>query len=191
LGTSFLLAVSVDACEFLPLSAAALKRLLVGALVLPALAIATFVVVVGRDRVWPTLLGEPYRAPVDFATLRPEARPNRFVMCPPGLCPAPDAPSPVFAVPAAALREAWMRVGDRQPHASLLDASADGWQLDYEVRTPMLRFPDAVTVRFLPVGPESSTFAVYSRSHYGYSDLGTNERRVTQWLDAARAELER
>lgn len=170
---------------------AAMKRLLAGALVLPVLAIAVFVAVVGRDRVWPTLLGEPRRAPVDFAAIRPEPQPNRFLMCPPGLCPAPDAQSPVFPVPVAALREAWTRVARRHGHASLLDASADGWQLDYEVRTPVLRFPDAMTVRFLPLGSGGSTLAVYSRSHYGYSDLGTNERRVTQWLDATRAELAR
>jgi uncharacterized protein (DUF1499 family) len=54
-----------------------------------------------------------------------------------------------------------------------------------------MRYPDLITVQFRPLDSTRSTLAIYSRSVYGYSDRGVNQRRVRQWLDrlseAARA----
>ena len=50
------------------------------------------------------------------------------------------------------------------------------------MRTPIVRWPDWVTVRFIPLGEDQSTLAIYSRSVYGRKDFGTNERRITDWL---------
>ena len=77
-------------------------------------------------------------------------------------------------------------------------------------RTPVLRFPDIVQIAFLEAGTtagttagnepgneagtepgneagtepgnEAATLCIYSRSVYGYSDLGRNRARVEDWL---------
>ncbi len=54
--------------------------------------------------------------------------------------------------------------------------------LDVVARTPIIRWPDWVTVRFIPLGEDRSTLAIYSRSVYGRSDFGANEGRITDWL---------
>jgi uncharacterized protein (DUF1499 family) len=45
-------------------------------------------------------------------------------------------------------------------------------------------FPDSITVRFIPLTPDSATLAIYSRSHYGRNDFGVNEARIRAWLTA-------
>lgn len=122
---------------------------------------------------------------IDFASLRPGARPNRFLMCPPDLCAAAgNAESPAFEVPAERLRERWREVASARPRVELVGSSADGWQLDYVARSARLRFPDLVTVRFVSLAPGRSTLAIYSRALYGRRDFGVNRTRIEGWLAA-------
>lgn len=145
----------------------------------------------GRDAVWSTLLGPPRREPVDFTTWDRAPRPNAFILCPADLCPGEThGTAPVFPVPPAELHAAWEALAARKPHTRQLARDEDLMQGDWEVRTPVLRFPDTVTVRILPAGPGRSTLAVYSRAHYGYGDLGVNGRRMRAWLDELRTEVE-
>jgi uncharacterized protein (DUF1499 family) len=70
----------------------------------------------------------------------------------------------------------------------LLNQSADGLRLSLVQRSAFLRFPDYIDVSILPVGGngDSSTIAIYSRSRFGYSDMGVNQRRVEEWMTALR-----
>ena len=71
-----------------------------------------------------------------------------------------------------------------QPRTREIAGNPDTRQYDYMQRSWLFRFPDTVTVRFIALGAGRSTLAVYSRSHYGYSDLGVNQARVRAWLSA-------
>jgi uncharacterized protein (DUF1499 family) len=39
-----------------------------------------------------------------------------------------------------------------------------------------------VTVEFIPLGPDQSSLAIYSRSRYGHYDFGHNRNRAETWL---------
>jgi uncharacterized protein (DUF1499 family) len=41
-----------------------------------------------------------------------------------------------------------------------------------------------------PIAPDNSTLVLYSRSVYGYSDLGVNRKRLDIWLAAVRSNLQ-
>jgi uncharacterized protein (DUF1499 family) len=84
----------------------------------------------------------------------------------------------------ATLRERWLAMIARQPRVQQVAVDADQGQYDFIQRSRLLRFPDTITVRFIPRSATQSTLAIYSRSHYGSSDLGVNRRRVTAWLAA-------
>jgi uncharacterized protein (DUF1499 family) len=58
-------------------------------------------------------------------------------------------------------------------------------------RTPLLRFVDTITIRVLPEAGGGSTFVAYSRSNLGLGDLGTNRRRLEEWLAQIDLELSR
>lgn len=125
--------------------------------------------------------------PVDFQTMALTDKPNQYLVCPPDYCSAtPHAFSPVFEVPVEELRAHWAEVVTAQPRVRRLGESQDGLQVDYVQRTARFRFPDIITVRFVPVPPAQSTLAIYSRSVYGRSDFGVNRARVEAWLDALR-----
>lgn len=116
---------------------------------------------------------------VDFRALGPASRSNRFVMCPPEICAdAADAQSPVFAMGWERLRDYWNEAAAMQPRLELVAADAEGRKLTYIQRSLFFRFPDIVTVEFLPAGEGRSTLAIASHSRYGMSDFGVNEERV-------------
>ncbi len=131
-------------------------------------------------------LSEP--TPVDFATLRLTARPNQHLVCPPGRCVGAHEESPVFDMPVGELRDRWRAMAAGRPRVRLLAETEDGLQADYVQRSARFRFPDIITVRFIPLAAEQSTLAVYSRSLYGHSDLGVNRARVESWLAELAAE---
>ncbi|MEM8988548.1 MAG: DUF1499 domain-containing protein [Pseudomonadota bacterium] len=127
----------------------------------------------------------------DFATLEPPSSPNTYLVCTAEVCEAApfDRQSPVFEAPAEAVKDAWFAMISDQPR--ITNGAADDATLQYEFiqRSRLFRFPDTVTVRFVPLEAGRSTLAVYSRSKYGYGDMGANKRRVENWLSALEAML--
>ncbi|MEM7721135.1 MAG: DUF1499 domain-containing protein [Pseudomonadota bacterium] len=54
----------------------------------------------------------------------------------------------------------------------------------YVVRSRMMGYPDAVSIRLTEQG-NATQVEIFSRSRFGHSDLGVNAARVVRWLDAA------
>lgn len=155
-------------------------------IVVPLLPVAIYgglVAVKGRKGALETLFGKIEREPVRFETLEPASTPNQYLVCPPGLCSATaHAVSPEFDRPVEEVRDAWLALAESEPNVELLESDRDLEQYEFEALTPLVNFPDTVTVRFLPLGDGRSTLAIYSRSHYGQSDLGANRKRIKRWL---------
>ena len=120
---------------------------------------------------------------VDFAALQLTDKPNQFLVCPADYCGAgPHAASPVFEVADERLRARWREVVAAQPRIELLAEYEDGAQIDYIQRSARFRFPDIITVQFIPLSPSQSTLAIYSRSIYGEDDFAVNRERIEAWL---------
>ena len=120
---------------------------------------------------------------INFAALERTPKPNQFVVCPPGLCPAKvDLDSPTFEVHVERLETAWHEIASAEPRVELADKDDARRLRNYVQRAAIMRYPDIITVQFMPDKGGGSTLAIYSRSVYGYSDFGVNKRRVTNWL---------
>jgi uncharacterized protein (DUF1499 family) len=115
-----------------------------------------------------------------FKTLRRPDSPNHWLVAPADFTPGPDAVAPVFAVPAATLRAAFMAVVGQTRGANVVTETADG--VHVVVATPVFGFRDDLRVQFIALSPQQSTLALYSASRTGYWDLGTNRRRVEDWM---------
>jgi uncharacterized protein (DUF1499 family) len=121
---------------------------------------------------------------VDFAARASAGRDNVFAACPTQFCtPSGNIESPIFNMGWERLLDYWREVIDAQRNVELVAEDRGRHRLTYIQRSAVLRFPDIVTVEFVPLGDERSSLAIDSRSRYGVGDLGVNRRRVTAWLD--------
>lgn len=118
---------------------------------------------------------------MNFRAIPERNKPNCWLICPPGYASRqPDEPSPIFAVPGPALREAWQAVIARQPRIKIVRQDDSG--MDLVQRTALLRFADDIGVAYVALQQERSAIALFSASRIGYSDLGTNRKRLQGWL---------
>lgn len=155
------------------------------ALAVLVIVVALALVFVGREQLLEIVFGPIDRSAVDFAAVDTSGRENTYLVCPPDLCgQEPDRPSPVFAVSAIALRNVWFEMIGNEPRIDWIASDDAELQYDFVQRSRVMRFPDTITVRFLPLEEGRSTLAIFSRSHYGRKDFGVNRERVEAWLEA-------
>ena len=120
---------------------------------------------------------------VNLADLRSPLPKTGFLACPPGYCPADEAiASPVFPLPWERLHEYWTEVISGAKRIETIVADPDDRRFVYIQHSPTFRFPDIITVEFVPLGPNRSSIAIYSRSRYGHYDFKKNRKRVGKWL---------
>lgn len=120
---------------------------------------------------------------IDFAALERPASPNTYLVCDADLTSAkPDRDAPHFALAPEGLRDIFLKIIVEEPRVTR--AAADEASLHYAFvqRTALLRFADDVDVKFALAEESGSRVCVYSRSRIGWSDLGTNRKRVETWL---------
>jgi len=164
------------------------QRLIMSLLAIVAivLILGAVFVLYGREKSWEALFGSPDMGPVEFATLQKTSRPNQVLLCPVDVCKAgtPDILPPVYAVPVDKLRDAFHQIISQEAHTEQVAADADRQTERYIIRTNLMRFPDTVCVKFIDLGNNTSTLAIYGQAQIGYSDRGVNEARVQRWLNA-------
>ena len=123
---------------------------------------------------------------MDFQTLELTSwKRNQYLVSPNNYCGArAHLASPTYDLSVEELRERWMTMIASQPRIKTGKADEEAMQYELIQRTKIMRFPDIITVRFIPLEQRRSTLAVYSRSRYGRRDFGVNEDRVRTWLGA-------
>lgn len=128
--------------------------------------------------------GLPAPAPMDVAHIVRPASPNSALAAPAGFRPPPDLVTPIYAVPAARLFADIQALAAAQPRTYPAAAWPDRLQADWVARSAVFNFPDLIMAQVSPAGRNEATLVLYSRSVYGYSDLGVNRKRLEEWLAA-------
>ncbi|MGA9866390.1 MAG: DUF1499 domain-containing protein [Acetobacteraceae bacterium] len=131
--------------------------------------------------------GLPMPAPFDAARIERGTSPNTALAAPAGFAPPPDIVTPVYRVPPKRLYSAVRATAAAQPRTFLAAEDAATLQAQWVARSRLLNFPDLVAAQILPAAGDASRLVLYSRSVYGYSDLGANRRRLHSWLAAIEA----
>jgi len=120
---------------------------------------------------------------VNLAELRSPLPKASFLACPSHYCAADEAiASPVFDAPWERLRQLWSDTVSGRSHLVRVAGDEAARRVVYIEHSPLFRFPDIITVEFVPLAPNRSGVAVYSRSRYGEYDFAKNRKRVERWL---------
>jgi uncharacterized protein (DUF1499 family) len=88
-----------------------------------------------------------------------------------------DAPALQLAAAPADISAAIDAIMEARPRTRLLAGAASDGLVTYIVRTPLIGFPDAMSIR-LTETETGTRVAIFSRSRFGRSDLGANRARV-------------
>ncbi len=131
----------------------------------------------------PGAAGLPTPGPFDVARIERPASANTALAAPAGFAPTPDIVTPVYAVPESRLFAVVQIVAAARPRTFLAAEDAGQLQAQWVARSRLLNFPDLVAAQVLAGPAGGSQLVLYSRSVYGYSDLGANRRRLRAWLD--------
>ena len=133
--------------------------------------------------------GLPPPRVLDFSHLVRPASPNTALAAPAGFSPRPDLRTPVYPLPAPVLLARISAVAAAEPRTWPAGSFPAAGQADWVARSAVWNFPDLITAAVRADGSHHSTLILWSRSVYGYSDLGVNRARLRAWLAALAATL--
>jgi len=145
-----------------------------------------------------TLLEKVFKAPSvrDFKSieaLEKTGKPNQALLIPahwniqdyigPQLLPTH---APHYTLPPKLLFEDIVKHFDATPDCQQRYLEQEHHKAVYCARTAFMRYPDMIYIHVVAADSEqeTSTFAAYGHSIYGYSDLGVNAKRLKQLVES-------
>ena len=124
---------------------------------------------------------------IEFPALKRPSRPNNWLVAPAGFAGmvAVDDEAPVFSKTPKQVFDAVMDLVLERIEWRLRASDPDTLRISFIAVTPLMKFKDDVYVQAIPVDgdPSRASVAVYSASRIGYSDMGTNAKRVKELLE--------
>lgn len=155
--------------------------------VLAALAVLILIGCAGTAISMRSTADDPAIWHVDPATSERTGKPNDYLVAPDGLTAAPaDQASRVFAMPPEDLLFLFDSVVRPSSGVSVVGGAVEERWITYVQRSAVIGFPDYISVKAVEQ-PGGSALIIWSRSRYGYSDLGVNRKRVEEWLAQVKA----
>lgn len=121
---------------------------------------------------------------ISFKSLKRPPKPNTCLVAPENFCLAaePDFAPPVVPLTGRGLYSRLSEVIASERRWGKLEADAEQLRIKFVATTGLMRFKDDVDIEVIPLEDGKATFAVYSRSRLGYSDLGANRKRVSDLI---------
>lgn len=120
---------------------------------------------------------------MDLRSIERANSPNDALACPSGLCRAKgEFESPVFSIDKKDFLDRAQAIISAEPRTELVEKNFALEQLIYVQRSALFGFADTVWIQAVDVDERTSVI-IYSRSNYGYWDLGVNRDRVRLWLE--------
>jgi len=114
----------------------------------------------------------------DPLTAKKPTTPNAFFMLP----GAEKNPAHEFYMDGATLAQRFDEMAMSHPNVRRLAGGPDQLLTTYIARTPLMGYPDYISVHALDLGNNRSALAVFSRARFGISDRGVNKKRMLGWL---------
>ena len=109
--------------------------------------------------------------------------PNTYLVAPQVLhLVTVDREAPQYRVSTDVLAKAFDDFITRQNNIGIVAGSVEEGWITYVQRSAILRVPDYITIKYIPLEGGASTFIIWSRSRFGHGDMGVNKERIDGWL---------
>lgn len=122
--------------------------------------------------------GLPVPAQMDMAAIIRPASPNTALAAPQGFAPTPDIVTRRYDAPPERLAAALAQVAAGEARVFEQAKFPAAGQTHWVARTKLMNYPDLITAQINADG----TLILWSRSVYGWSDMGVNRARLEHWL---------
>ncbi len=121
---------------------------------------------------------------ITFKSLKRPPKPNPCLAAPENFCLAaePDFAPPTMVMTPRGLFSRMSELIASERGWSKIEADPEALRIKFVATTGLMRFKDDVDIEIIPVDEGKATFAIYSRSRIGYSDLGANRKRVKELI---------
>ena len=117
---------------------------------------------------------------VDPVTVERSGNPNEYIVAPEDL--RSDAPDRVAAVRNGSPKDILFQFDSiASPGSTVLAGSLEDLHITYVQRTTVMGYPDYISVKAVEVDG-GAALVIYSRSRFGNSDFGVNQKRIDGWL---------
>ena len=119
---------------------------------------------------------------MDIRSLETRSTRHDALACPARSCRVTaDFESPNFAITERDLLIKVRALIAKEPRTKFVAKDKASQQIVFVQRSRIFKFPDTIWIQPTTHGTETSII-IYSRSNFGYWDLGANKRRVRKWL---------
>jgi uncharacterized protein (DUF1499 family) len=121
--------------------------------------------------------------PVEFDRLELPASPNTCLVGPPSYAGPKHLTQPPYPMPPERLWATLNRLAAGFERTYKLAEWPERQQAQWVERSRLMNYPDLIAAEIRPA-PEGAALYLYSRSLFGWSDLGVNRTRMERWLAA-------
>ncbi len=137
----------------------------------------------GIDGIWEKTFGAVEAETTELAALEKHGN-GEGLACPKDVCSGPvDIVAPDFPVSVNELRRVVLSIAKEEINTILIEFTGTDPPMDrYLVRSTILRLPSIVTIRYIPRGPERSSFVIHARPQIDLVSFGANRDRVRRWV---------
>lgn len=122
---------------------------------------------------------------ISFKSLKRPPKPNTCLAAPENHCLAaePDFAAPELAMTGRGLFSKLSEIIASERSFGKIETDADALRIKFVATTGLMRFKDDVDIEVIALDHGRATFAIYSRSRVGYSDMGANRKRVGKLIE--------
>lgn len=122
---------------------------------------------------------------ISFKSLKRPPKPNTCLAAPENHCLAaePDFAPPELAMTGRGLFSKLSEIIASERSFGKIETDADALRIKFVATTGLMRFKDDVDIEVIALEQGRATFAIYSRSRVGYSDMGVNRKRVGKLIE--------
>ncbi|MEP2980721.1 MAG: hypothetical protein ABJO86_14615 [Lentilitoribacter sp.] len=152
--------------------------------------VAIIYIFVGFERIWTSMAGAPSSEIVEIANVQKTRKPNQYLVCPEAFCEEKiDRASPVFNAPVDKIRQILASIAGGDANFTKVNADTAGMREKYIMRSPFWKFPNLISVEYIPLENDQSTLAIYAQAQLGQSDLNANKAFIDQLLSEISSQI--